>query len=357
MWSEHAFDGQVHALAVDGAQLVTVGATADGSAAWTSGDGLTWEEHAVPQSRTLNEWRENPERPDDGSEGMGALARLGDTLFSFGTFFAYDGDVLRPVGWRSADGTEWESIESENVFFAEGGAVMDLVAGDPGLLALTRGPVHQYGGGIWVWTAETSWVQTTPLDVVWESVTGGAVVWDAVWADGKYVAVGLAASYAPARTWASSWVSTDGRSWQAAPPSADREEAVMYAVSPVMGGGFVAVGCERCTTEDQLGVPSAWISPDGLAWTAVALPADFEGAGDGVLQLDGGLLAVGAAPDGTATWTSADGAGWQAGPILAGTSNGHNLAAWHDEVVLFLYRELEYGVPHDSVLLRGVVGP
>jgi hypothetical protein len=207
-----------------------------------------------------------------------------------------------------------------------------------------------------VWTAETSWVQTTPLDVVWESVTGGAVVWDAVWADGKYVAVGLAASYAPARTWASSWVSTDGRSWQAAPPSADREASMMHAVSPLPGGGFVAVGCERCTF-GGLGTPAAWLSPDGLARTPVALPADFEGAAYGVLQLGSGLLAIGAAPNGTATWTTADGMSWQAGPILAGTPNGHNLVLWRDEVVLFLYRDREYGVAHDSVLLRGVVEP
>jgi hypothetical protein len=350
----------VHALAVDGAQLVAVGATADGLMAWTSPDAVTWDPHAVPQSSTLDEWREDADRIslgiEPGFESMGQLARLGDTLFSFGTFAAMDNDVLRPVGWRSADGTEWESIKSENVFFAEGGAVMDLVAGGPGLLALTRGPVHQYGGGIWVWTAETSWVQTTPLDVVWESVTGGAVVWDTVWADGKYVAVGLAASYAPARTWASSWVSTDGRSWQATPPSADREEAVMYAVSPVTGGGFVAVGCERCP-EGQLGTPAAWISPDGLAWTAVALPADFEGAANGVVQLGSGLLAFGDAPNGTATWTSADGVNWQAGPNLAGNADGHNLVVWRDGVVLFLYGEVEYGVPHDSLLLRGIVQP
>ena len=362
-WSEQAFSGQAHAVAVDGARLVAVGATADGSAAWTSPDGETWEQHAVPQSNVLQEYREIGE---PGVDFMGPLARLGDTLFSFGTFFAYDGDILQPLGWRSADGTKWEFIESENAFFAQGGAIQELVSGDPGLLALTRGPVVEYGGQIWLWTAETSWVQTTPMRTADPGTSGAEIldaVWaDAVWADEKFVAVGVAASLDPAtpsewRTWASSWVSTDGRRWQASPPSEDREASMMHAVSPLPGGGFVAVGCSGCTIQEGPGTPAAWMSLDGLTWTPVALPADFEGVASGVLQLGSGLLAIGDAPHGTATWTSADGLSWQAGPVLAGTAYPpfHNLVAWHDEVILFLYRDREFGVAHDSVLLRGVV--
>jgi hypothetical protein len=368
-WSEHAFDGQVNAVAVDGARLVAVGATAEGSdawtsAAWTSPDGVTWEQHAVPQSSVVDDYTGT----NAGGESMGPLARLGDTLFSFGSFSAYDGDVVQPVGWRSADGTEWESIESENTFFVQGGGVHDLVAGDPGLLALTRGPVVEYGGEMWLWTAETSWVQTTPTNASEPGTSAADIldaVWsDAVWADEKFVAVGVAASLDPAnpstwRPWASSWVSTDGRIWQSAPPSEDREASMMNAVSPLPGGGFVAVGCNRCAIQEGLETPAAWTSLDGLTWTPVALPADFEGAPYGVIQVGSGLLAIGAAPNGTATWTSADGMSWQAGPLLSGTAYSpiHNLALWWDEVVLFLYRELEFGVAHDSVLLRGVVRP
>jgi hypothetical protein len=363
LWSEHPFDGQVNAVTVDGSQLVAVGRTADGSiAVWTSKDAMTWARHAVPQSRTLTEYQQGVLH--DGSEGMGPLARLGDTLFSFGTFGAYDGDVVQPVGWRSADGTAWESIESENAFFDEGGAIRQLVAGDGSLLALTVRPVVDHGGGIWLWTAATSWVQPTPVDVF--SETGGAEILDAVWAEEKFVAVGMAASHEPAHSWASSWVSTDGRSWQAARPSADREEAVMYALSPMPGGGFVAVGCEACTFYG-VGTPAAWVSPDGLSWTHVALPADFEGAAYAVLQLGSGLLAIGDAPDGTATWTSADGISWQAGPTLDNASHGrfvsfpdqvHNIAARERDVIFLLYRgQDEFGVPLESLLLRGIVQP
>jgi len=364
-WSESTFEGQVHAVAVDGAQLVAVGATADGSTAWTSLDAVTWEQHAVPRSSVLQEYRENSAL-GDGIEYMGPLARLGDTLFSFGTFFAYDGDILQPLGWRSADGTGWKSIESENAFFVQGGAILELVSGDPGLLALTRGPVVEYGGAIWLWTAETSWVQTTPTNA--ESETSDDLqdaVWaDAVWADEKFVAVGVAASLDPAtpsewRTWASSWVSTDGRGWEAAPASDDREASMMHAVSPLPGGGFVAVGCNRCTIQEGPGTPAAWMSLDGLTWTPVELPSDFEGAAYGIIQVKSGLLAIGAGPNGTATWTSVEGKSWQAGPVLAGTGGEsfHNLAVWQDEVVLFLYRDLEFGVAHPSVVLRGVVEP
>jgi hypothetical protein len=368
-WSEHAFSGHVNAVAVDGARLVAVGATADGSdawtsTAWTSPDGVTWEPHAVPRSSVLQEYRGLGE---PGAESMGPLARLGDTLFSFGTFSAMDGDVAQPLGWRSADGTEWESIESENAFFVEGGGMQDLVSGDPGLLALTRGSVVEYGGQIWLWTAETSWVRTTPTNAAEPEPSGEILdaVWsDAVWADEKFVAVGVAASLDPGtpstwRSWAASWVSTDGRSWQAAPPSGDRETSMMHAVSPLPGGGFVAVGCTNCTIQDILGTPAAWTSLNGLTWTPVALPADFEGFASGVVQVGSGLLAIGEAPNGTATWASADGVSWEAGPVLAGGANWPiaNLAVWQDEVVLFLYRELEFGVAHDSVLLRGVVEP
>jgi len=342
--------------------------------AWTSPDGVTWEQHAVPQPSLLEEYRkgfpgEDP-RLDLNLAGMGPLARLGDSLFSFGRFSG-DNDFHRPLGWRSADGTEWESIESANAFFGQCCGVVDLVTGDPGLLAIKMNFGH-YEGELWLWTAETSWVQTWPMKSPEPGNRPGAEIRDAVWGDEKFVAVGLAASLDPAtpfgwRTWASSWVSTDGRSWQAAPPSGDREESAMYAVSPLPSGGFVAVGCQRCTPEDELGTPATWMSPDGLTWTPVALPADFEGAAYGVLQLGSGLLAVGAAPDGTATWTSADGKSWQAGPILDNASHGpfvsfqsqiHNVVARADEVVFLLYRgHDEFGVPLESVLLRGVVEP
>jgi hypothetical protein len=368
-WSERGFEGQVHAVAVDGAQLVAVGATADGPTAWTSPDGVTWEPHGVPQPNYLDEYREGQHYDYPGEDprlylnlaSMGPLARLGDTLFSFGTF-AGDNDYYRPLGWHSADGTEWEFIDSKNAFF-QCCFLKDLETGDPGLLAVQHN-FGEYGGEMWLWTPETSWELTWPRVTMEPDTTPWAEILDAEWADGKFVTVGMAAELEPAvepkdwSTWASSWVSTDGRSWQAAPPSEDLEGSIMHAVSPLPGGGFVAVGCERCVL-GGLGTPAAWMSLDGLTWTPVALPGDFEGAAYGVLQLGSGLLAVGAASNGTATWTSADGVSWRAGPVLAGAADAsfHNIAVWQDEVVLFLYRDREFGVAHDSVLLRGVVEP
>jgi len=365
-WSEQPFEGHVYAVTVDGDQFVAVGATVDGPAAWTSPDGVTWEPHAVPQPSFLDEYRESINPGADPAlfanvARMGPLARLGDTLFSFGTFGG-DNDFIRPLGWRSADGTEWEYIESENAFFLQCCGVMELVTGDPGLLAVKLN-FAVYSGEIWLWTAGTSWNETTPMKTA-ETGRSGAEILDAVWADGKFVAVGVAAdveSAIPWRVWASSWVSTDGRAWQAAPASGDQEGSVMHSVSPLLGGGFVAVGCETCISFGELGTPAAWTSPDGLTWTEVALPADTDGAAHRVLQLGSGLLAIGAAASGTLTWTSIDGMSWRAGPILAGDASrvigvrGSTVAARQDQVVLFLTR----GDPQESetILMHGVVEP
>lgn len=371
VWSEDAFDGQVTALSVDGAQFVAVGATAAGPTSWTSADARAWESHAVPQPDFLDQYLR-----DQGQQGnpslyvnvarMGPLARLADTLFSFGTFGG-DNDFFRPLGWRSPDGGDWQFIQSQSGFFDECCSIVDLVAGDPGLLAIKQN-FSEYSGELWLWTADTSWVRTWGIELGEADDLHSAEIDDALWAEGRFVAVGRAARYdagtSQYRTAASSWISTDGRSWQAASPSDDRDGSVMQSVSPMPGGGFVAVGCAQCTI-DGLGTPAAWTSPDGLEWTPVGLPASFTGTAYGVLPIDDGLLAVGVAPDGTATWTSADGVHWEAGQLLETLSNGprvsfraqtHNIAARDGEVILALSRGTdELGELLGSVLWRGVV--
>jgi hypothetical protein len=370
-WSDEPFEGAVHAVAVDGAQFVAVGATVDGPTAWTSLDGVAWEKHAVPQPAVLEEYREGVPGGDLKSylnlPNMGPLARLGDTLFSFGTF-AGDNDFFRPLGWRSADGAAWDSIESENPFFDQCCSIVQIAAGDQGLLAVK----HNFAGlsgELWLWTASTSWALTWPTKPPESENLKGAEILDAVWADGKYVAVGMAATYEADntpewRTTASSWVSTDGHAWQAAPDSGDLAGSVMESVSALPGGGFVAVGCDRCQAGD-FGTPVAWVSADGLGWTGSALPSNVEGTAYRVLQVGGILLAIGAAQGKTLTWTSADGIGWAAGPMLGAASGGrfpsfvgqhHNATARDDEVLFFLYLGPDdSGVVANSVLMRGVV--
>lgn len=371
VWTAEPFEGAVHAVAVDAATVVAVGATADGPAAWTSPDGVTWQRHAVPPPAILEEYEQGVPGEDAALNLqlvlMGPLARLGDTLFSFGTF-AGDNDFFRPLGWRSADGSVWVSIESENVFFDQCCSIVQLVAGDPGLLAVKHN-FPEYSGELWLWTAATSWVLTWPTSPQGTDRPQGAEILDAVWADGKYVAVGMATTNeapttAGLQTMASSWVSPDGQAWQAAPDSGDRAGSVMESVSQLAGGGFVAVGCDGCQP-GGFGRPASWVSADGLGWTRVALPATFEGTAYRVLQVDGGLLAIGAAPDGTPTWTSADGLSWEPGPILAFASQGprtsvegqrHNVTARGGEVLFLVYRGRdETGTLLDSVLMRGAI--
>ena len=359
-------------MTVDGDQFVAVGSTANGPAAWTSVDGVTWEQHAVPQPSFLDEYRGNFPGADPAQflfmVGMGPLARLGDTLFSFGTF-AGAIDFVRPLGWRSADGTEWEYIESENPFFLQCCSLIDLVTGDPGLVAVKHN-FPMWSGETWLWTAETSWVETTPTNNAYG--TSGADILDAAWGDGTFVAVGVATELDPAisadlwPTWASSWVSTDGRSWQAAPASEALDRSTMYAVSPLPHGGFVAVGCAECAAwTSGIGTPAAWTSTDGLQWSKTTLPATSQGGALRVAPLGRDLLAIGAAEGGMQVWTSIDGLIWHAAPTVEGVAGRlpgtifpatMPMAVRGNDVVVFLPR-LESDRLLETVLLKGVVQP
>jgi len=330
VWADQTFSGTVTAVTEDQGQFVAVGGTPGALSAWTSADGNAWVPHAVP-SPTIAQLGIDPSFgtwPADPSM-MGRMARFGDTLLSFGTFFGPI-DYLRPLGWRTTDVMTWEFVESTNPFFTIGYGMMDLVGSDAELVALNRG-FAEYQGGTWRWTPPTSWVQTTPTTT--DFSTSGVNIHDAVWADDLFVAVGER----QAGLTAASWVSTNGQSWLASPAAPALAGGIMRSVAGAPGGGFVAVG-------DIAGAPMAWTSADGLTWTTVALPGGGGTAVHGLVAFDGGLLAIGEAGGGILTWTSPDGSAWLAGPVLAGTVNryqaeqggGETLAVNADTVALFV---------------------
>lgn len=349
VWTDQPFAGTVTAVTADLGQFVAVGGSPASLSAWTSVDGTAWAPHSVP-TPTAAQLGLDPifGAPQPDPSMMGRMARFGDTLLSFGTFYGPI-DFLRPVGWRTTDVMTWEFIESTNDFFTTGYGVMDLVGSGQELVALNRG-FADFQGGTWRWTPATSWVQTTPGTGNFQN--SGANIHDAVWANGVFVAVGNR----NASSAAASWVSSDGQSWAESPSAPALAGGIMRSVAGALGGGFVAVG-------DIAGMPTAWTSADGLTWFSVALPGGAGTAVHGLITLDSSLLAIGEAGAGMLTWTSADGTFWQAGPTLAGTvvrheyeqGGGETLAVNGDTVAFFVRTGVD--PTFQTVLWLGQVQP
>lgn len=335
----------------DSSRFVAVGADAEGRAtSWTSTDGVTWEQHDVPE----RSFGQIPDGPDLIGR-MGQLVRLGDTLYSFGAMNFMD--AWQGAAWRWTDGGEWEVIESSSAVFL--GRPEVVTASDDALLA----GIVSFEGGLrgtystWLWTPASSWVKTAL------SSSGEADLWVDVmaWAGGTFLALGSSARPVEGvevwdwpRTLAA-WSSPDGLDWTAVQPPPDM--TVACSLTPV-GDSFAVLG-----TADDL--PAAWVLDGGLAWQpgSVEPPSGPEiRASDltvtpcATATVGTAFLAAGANPTegGTLLWTSPDGRHWVFIERLDVTS--HYPAAVGD-LVLMLGSE---GDPNSEggarrFLLRGTV--
>jgi hypothetical protein len=116
------------------------------------------------------------------------------------------------------------------------------------------------------------------------------------------------------------WHSTDGRTWVLDTDQTDLGgpgEQQINGISPIKGGGFVAVGSDTSSGSEDAAV---WLSPDSDSWTKVTGDDDLGGPGrQSMHRVSGtgtpaGILAVGS------TTNSEDGT--QDGAIWASTDNG-----------------------------------
>lgn len=351
-WSEVPFEGSISALVGDGSRFVAVGSVAGhGTSSWTSTDGITWEQQDVP-NHSFGEIDPGV----DLTAGMGRLIRLGDTLYSFGG--AQFNDAVFLGGWRWTDGGAWEVIESDSEFFADG-RVTAVTASDEALLAVRV----SFAGGLrgaystWLWTANTSWVETGLASSDDEDIHVQDVAWNA----GSYVAVGDRAERQDdihVDEWPRTpaiWESPDGRDWTLIQPPDGMSSASSVAALPTRG--FVALG----TVGERL---ATWTSLQGDEWgegtiepptAPVLVPRVELGWPYRIMALDGGLLAAAGTEGGTLTWTSVDGRFWTFGERLdiSGWQSA-NLAALGNHTLLFGYRvdpQAESGFR--QVLLRG----
>jgi hypothetical protein len=303
-WSEVPVDGFFADVIGEGSRFVAVGVGSDGTAAWTSVDGQTWEEEPVPDFPVVE-----PEPGVSVDAVMGTLVRLDDTVYSFGTVYFIDAPYF--TGWRRTDGESWQRIESDNPFF-DAGALTAVTAGDHALVAVMSAP-YAFGNAIWRWRADTSWVAATLDAEAGEENRVGEVAWSG----GTFLAVGHTA--VPDReiaidAWPQTpamWRSSDGLEWMAATPPSEASTICALDALPD-DEGFVVVGF----SDEGL---AAWKSADGAAWTRGTLEAptgfdlatlDPDGVRCDLAPIGHGMLATITGSDTLVSWTSIDGRTW-----------------------------------------------
>lgn len=271
--------------------MVAVGSDAEGAAAWTSTDGVTWQPVEVADA--------------DGVDALHAVALDGGGV----AFGAVDPDPSRT--WSASAGSQpWEPADSGgidgrvNAVAADGDrwvAAGDLVDAETGAGA---------AGAVWTSDDGRRWESLGELPLNEGTISDVVVEGDAVVVVGFDVDGGKV------------WTSAGGVDLQAV-AEGEFDAATIQGVARTVAG-YVALG--RALGDLR---PVVWTSEDGVAWTredpsTAAFAPDLQI--NDLATVDGALVAVGAAPQGGAVWTSDDGASWTlhapAGSREGATENG-----------------------------------
>ncbi len=161
--------------------------------------------------------------------------------------------------WISPDGRTWTRIADD----APGTGLTGVARGSFGYVAVGGGDddscavCYDAGPPIWSSSDGATWRLEGP-----EAVTPRGDGW--AWAmtttvDGRIVAVGQGGTHGdlPGPL---VWTSGDGQHWAAHPIRDQRSGGTLLAVTRLASGGLVAVG-----------YGAIWGSPDGIAWTVLAV--------------------------------------------------------------------------------------
>ena len=309
--------GDMSSVTVGGPGLVAVGEDGNGSAVWTSVDGVTW--FRVPGDEAVF---------GAGDVRMSSVTVGGPGLVAVGS----EGVPLEAVPdldavvWTSVDGVTWSRVPHDEEVF--GAAFMSSVtAGGPGLVAVGGTNDAWVDGEAVVWTSVDglTWSRV-PHD---EAVFGGEgvqVIMDVTVGGPGLVAVGTSGGLGTYDNNADNipavWTSVDGVSWSRVPntglPPVPETESLAFHSVATGGPGLVAVGIPT-----RLVGAAVWTSPDGITWTGVPNDATFNGA-QSVTAGGRGLVAVGESENGSAVWTSVDGITWT--PMMMHPSVGSQIS-------------------------------
>jgi hypothetical protein len=259
---------------------------------------------------------------------MGQMTRLGDTLFSFGTFSGPN-DFYRPVAWRSNDGTAWEFIESGSDFY-EYGTVDSVATLDDSLLAAHATGLIGPAYSLWRWTSDASWRRSEIRSDDRKLIT----VMDFAVNDDEVLAIGgmsRSMDPDPLASDPGAWRSTDGTRWEEVPMPEGLKLATPIAAVP--GGGFVMLARKPDNSV------SAWFTADGSVWTPSDLKvcADDDVCNDYSLVAAGDLLvAASTTQDGPGrVWISRDAISWTPQVTPDFFAVGEAIATLNGEALIF----------------------
>ncbi|MEX0626871.1 MAG: hypothetical protein WD402_10020 [Chloroflexota bacterium] len=295
-------------IEVDG-RLIGVGRHGDQGAVWTSLDGGSW---------TLAPDLPATEPLDYAATTMTSIVQGPGGLVAVGTWQTID--VSTPRIWYSTDGQRWTSVYGPSGFER----IEALAVGGPGYVAIGLASDDGFTGRPQVWTSADGrdW---TSMDSV--GVTGSLN--DVIGEAGMMVAVGGSGSAA------SSFVSTDGATWTAAPEQGALQGAEMTSVA-FRDGAFVATGALTGPGDTYPATPAIWHSRDGLNWSLVLQGESGQRVSQAVSS-DEGFVAIGGhfpsagwsydpagqipPSDTIQLWFSADGETWS-GPTTGFLADG-----------------------------------
>ncbi len=234
------------AVAANSSRYEAVGRDGDGSTAWTSTDGATWQKVSSPA------FAGSPLRLTSITPWKGGFVAGG---YRGNEFFSADAML-----WYSPDGLTWQRATDSPAF--KDARVWGVTAGGPGLVAIGQtGPADAPGPAI-VWTSSDgrNWTRV-PAGPMFE---GGRMRAIANVPSIGLVAVGEDIAGDTGRI----WTSKDGQTWSIVPTSATFGrpgiQVRMYTVTP--GPAGVVIG-GTIDTGVQYGEAAIWTSPDGVAWT------------------------------------------------------------------------------------------
>jgi len=259
------FDGaQLAAARATDTGFVVVGSRSGRAAIWTSDDGRSWAAVGA------------------GEAGLGSGA-IGDVATANGRWLAAgyqdDGNTYDGALWESPDGVEWRRLPTDQLFQGELDTVFGRLYATPGglLLVGNEGPHSERVG------CERVLGQTASVASAGPPETALSCSW------------GLETH----------WASSDGRSWERLPPIVSAPgEPPLTGPGPIEfrlitsgGPGLLNLG------EDRLGGVRLWASVDGRDWQdegamGLRLNQDLP---SGIAVLDGRVIAVGDAWDGSAS--------------------------------------------------------
>jgi hypothetical protein len=227
---------------------------------------------------------------------MGQAVPLGASLYSLGIGTG-GGDAHQPLVWRSSDGLSWDALVLPESFATMAYLIWGGASSPSSLVALG----HRFGthtGSTWVTQDGTSWSESFP-NSSGPATESGIDLHDIVYDGAHFLVVGETKAGT-----AGAWLSEDGLTWTASKEMPDLASSSMHAVEIAPGGGFAAVGLSKNS-------PAAWTSPDGVAWHRAEITSPIEGAVPySIARLDTGVVALGTANGRTVVWTSASGADW-----------------------------------------------